>query len=107
MSSSAAGWTSAWFCGGISPIKSGVSMMVSASDGDLLCDCVNDDGLWANADGVGLEMTCASAGPTVNQDWLWRGNRVFSGDDKNKNEEGEWCDRSALLCELLNDLKKN
>ena len=50
-------------------------MMVSASDGDLLCDCVKGDGLWANADGVGL----ASAGPALYQDWFCRENRVLSG----------------------------
>ena len=28
-----------------------------ASVGELLCDCVKGDGLWANADGVGLVIS--------------------------------------------------
>ena len=78
-SSSAAGCTSAWLRGLIRPIYSGISITVSASVGDLLCDCVNGDGLWANAAGVGLAMTCASAGPAAYQDWFWSGNRVPFG----------------------------
>ena len=78
-SSSAAGWASAWFCGCISPINSVVSMLVSVNDGDLLCDGVKGDGLWTNADGVGLAVTLASAGPALYQDWFCRENRVLFG----------------------------
>ena len=67
-SSSAAGWTSAWLRGRISPINSGMSMTGSASAGDLHCDCVRGEGVCANADGVGLLMTYVNAGPALYQD---------------------------------------
>ena len=56
-----------------------MSITVSANDGDLLCEGVSGDGVWTNADGVGLAVTLVSAGPALYQDWFCRENRVLFG----------------------------